>query len=144
MALKDKRISAGRTVKPALADAIRARLKDGRLGCVAAFTLSKENGIAPLTAGEAANSLGIPLSRCQLGLFGFPGHGKAWENPGWNEAGVPKGFEAAVRSALDPDGSLSCASAWAVADRFGVARAQVGFLASRLNIKIKRCRLGAF
>lgn len=144
MALKDKKISAGRAVEPALADAIRARLKEGRLDCVAAFVLAKEKGVTPLAVGEAADSLGIHLSHCQLGLFGFPGHAKAWETPGWNEAPMPKGFEAAVRSSFGSDGSLSCASAWTLADRFGVGRVQVGFLASRLRIKIKRCQLGSF
>jgi hypothetical protein len=114
------------------------------LDCVAAFVLAKEKGITPLAAGEAADSLGIHLSHCQLGLFGFPGHAKAWESPGWKEADMPEGLEASVRSALDPDGSLSCIAAWTVADRFGIGRAQVGFLASRLSIKIKRCQLGAF
>jgi hypothetical protein len=144
MALKDKKMPEGREIEPALAEAIRARSKDGRLNCAAAFVLAKEKGIAPLAAGEAADSLGIHLSRCQLGLFGFPGHAKAWERPGWKEADIPNGLEAAVRSALDPDGSLSCGAAWIIADRFGVGKAQVGFLASRLNIKIKRCQLGAF
>ena len=144
MALKDKKISAGQAVEPALADAIRTRLKDGRLDCISAFVLAKEKGIKPLTAGEAADSLGIHLGHCQLGLFGFPGQAKAWETSGWKEAKMPKDFEMAVRSALGPDGSLSCASAWAVADRFGVGRAQVGLLASRLRIKIVGCQLGAF
>jgi hypothetical protein len=144
MALKDKKISLGREAEPGLAEAIRARLKDGRLDCAAAFSLAKERGITPLAAGEAADSLGVHLSRCQLGLFGFPGHAKAWESPGWKEIDFPEGFEVAVHSALDPKGSLSCAAAWDLADRFSVGRAQVGFLASRLNIKITRCQLGAF
>jgi len=144
MALKDKKIPEGREIEPAQAEAIRARLKDGMLDCAAAFVLAEEKGITPLAAGKAADSLGIHLSHCQLGLFGFPGHAKAWERPGWKETGIPNGLEAAVRSAVDPDGSLSCASAWTVADRFRIGRVQVGFLANRLNIKIKRCQLGAF
>ncbi len=144
MALKDKKIPAGRPVDTALAEAIRGRLIDGTVGCAAAFTLAKEKGIAPLSVGEAADSLGIHLSHCQLGLFGFPGHAKVWDSPGWKEANAPAGIEEAVRSALDPDGSLSCAAAWTVADRFHVARAQVDRFASRLKIKIKRCQLGAF
>ncbi len=144
MALKGKKMPEVRAVDPALAAAIRARLKSGRLDCAAAFVLAKGKGIAPLSAGEAADSLGIHLGHCQLGLFGFPGHVKAWESPGWREAPMPEGLEAAVRSARDPDGSLSCIAAWAVADRFGIRRAQLGFLASRLKIKIKKCQLGAF
>jgi hypothetical protein len=144
MALKGKKIPKSGTVDPVLAGAIRVRLKDGLLDCAAAFALAKEKGVAPLNTGEAADSLGIHLSHCQLGLFGFPGHTKAWESPGWKEADMPEGLEVAVRSALDPDGSLSCAAAWAIADHFGAGRAQLGFHASRLKIKIKRCQLGAF
>jgi hypothetical protein len=144
MALKDKKISENREIGPALADAIRARLKQGKLDCAAAFAIARERGVAPLSVGEAADSLGIHLSHCQLGLFGFPGHAKAWERPGWKDVAIPIGLEPAVRSALDPDGSLSCAAAWAVADRFRIGKAQVGFLTNRWNIKIKRCQLGAF
>lgn len=144
MAINGKKIPGDRAVEPALADAIQARLKEGKLDCVAAFVLAKEKGITPLAVGEAADSLGIHLSHCQLGLFGFPGHAKAWETPGWREAPMPKGFKAAVRSSLGSDGSLSCASAWTLADRFGVGRVQVGFLAGALGIKVKRCQLGAF
>jgi hypothetical protein len=144
MALKDKKIPAGRKVDPALAEAIRARLIDGTVGCSAAFTLAQEKGVSPLALGEAADSLGIRLSHCQLGLFGFPGYAKAWEIPGWKDVGASRDVEDAVRSALDPDGSLSCAAAWAVADRFGIARAHIGHFASRLDVKIKKCQLGAF
>jgi len=144
MALIDKKIPAGRPVDPVLSEAIRDRQIDGTVGCAAAFTLAKEKGIASLAVGEAADSLGIHLSHCQLGLFGFPGHAKAWDSPVWKESNLPADLEEAIRSALDPDGSLSCAAAWTVADRFGVPRAQVGLFASRLNIKIKRCQLGAF
>jgi len=144
MALKNKKLIKDHEVEPALAEAIQARLKHGMLDCVAAFILAKEQGTAPFALGEAADSLGIHLSHCQLGLFGFPGHAKAWERPGWKKTDVPNGFETAVRSVLDPDGSLSCSAAWGLDDRFGVGRAQVGFFASLLNIKIKRCQLGAF
>lgn len=144
MALNGKKIPESRAVEPALANAIRARLKDGRLDCAAAFILAREKGLSPLAAGEAADSLGIHLSHCQLGLFGFPGRAKAWESPDWKEAAPPEDLEKSMRSALDPDGSLSCAAAWAVADLFGVGRAQLGFLANRLRIKIKKCQLGAF
>jgi len=144
MALKDKKVPEGREVEPALADAIRARLREGRLDCTAAFAVAKQKNFAPLAVGEAADSLGVHLSRCQLGLFGYPGRAKAWENPGWKRTEIPKDLEPAVCSAVGQDGILSCAAAWDVADRFSVGRAQVGFLANRLNIKIKRCQLGAF
>lgn len=144
MALKDKKVPENRTVEPALAGAIRARLTAGKLDCAAAFALAEEIGIASLAVGEAADSLGLHLGHCQLGLFGFPGHAKAWEAPDWKDAALPAGLDEAVRAVLAPDGSLSCAAAWSVADRFGFERVRIGRHASRLGIKIKRCRLGAF
>ena len=144
MALKDKKIPAGRPIDSVLAEAITARLRDGKLDCPAAFVLAKDKNLAPLAVGEAADSLDIHLSYCQLGLFGFPGHAKAWERPGWKDEVEPAGLEETLRASLDGDGSLSCAAAWKAADRFGVARALVGRLAGRLNIKINRCQLGAF
>ena len=144
MSLKNKKIRINREIDLTLAEAIRSRLKDGKLDCAAAFALAREKNLTPLAVGEAADSLGIRLSHCQLGLFGFPGHGKAWENPGWKEIPIPKDLEAAIRSVLDPDRSLSCAMAWKLASRFGIDRVHLGFLASRLHIKIKRCQLGAF
>lgn len=145
MALKDKKIPSGRPVDSAIADAIRDRIKDGTLGCAAAFVLALERDIVPLVVGEAADSLAIHLGYCQLGLFGFPGYAKAWDSPGWQESeDAPPGLEDAILAALDPDGSLSCAAAWSAAGRFGVARPLVGFLTDRMKIKIKRCQLGAF
>ncbi|HOI44555.1 MAG TPA: hypothetical protein PLX50_02955 [Candidatus Aminicenantes bacterium] len=144
MALKDKNMTDVRAVDPALADSIRAELKDDRLDCVRAFVLADAKGITPLAVGGAADSLGVHLSHCQLGLFGFPGHAKAWETGGWKEMTMPEGFKEAIRSSLDPDGSLSCSAAWTLAARFGLVRAQAGFFASRLNVKIKHCQLGAF
>lgn len=144
MALNDKKRSGIRAVDPALAASIKAKSKDGRLDCVAAFVIAEDTGIAPLAVGQASDSLGVHLSHCQLGLFGFPGHAKAWETGGWKEAAIPEGFEEAVRSSLDPGGSLACSAAWVLARRFGLARTQAGRLISRLNVKIKRCQLGAF
>jgi hypothetical protein len=144
MALKDKKVPAGRKIDPALAEAIRERLKDGKLDCADAFIIVKNMSVAALAVGETADSLDIHLGHCQLGLFGFPGHAKAWDAPGWTDTVEPAGLEDAVRASLDPDGSLSCPAAWNVADRFSVARALVGRFASRLNIKIKKCQLGAF
>jgi hypothetical protein len=65
MGFENKRIREGRSVEPALTDAIRARLKEGKLDCAAAFVLAKKMGISPLTAGEAADSLGVRLDLWQ-------------------------------------------------------------------------------
>ncbi|MDW7759605.1 MAG: hypothetical protein SCM96_03080 [Acidobacteriota bacterium] len=144
MALKDKDRAVNRAVDPALAEAVRDRIQGGTLDCTAAFALAAEKGVAPKTVGEAADDLDVHLSRCQIGLFGFPGHAKAWDQPDWKEPETPGGFEEAAHAAVDSDGSLSCASIWALAGRFGIPRAAAGFLADGMKFKIKRCQLGAF
>ena len=144
MALKDKDPVVNRSIDPALAEAVRDRITGGTLDCTAAFALAAEKGVPPKAVGEAADDLGVHLSRCQIGLFGFPGHAKAWDQTEWEEPAAPQGFEEAARAALDPDGSLSCAAVWALAGHFALPRATAGFLADGLKLKIKRCQLGAF
>lgn len=43
-----------------------------------------------------------------------------------------------------PEGKLSCAMAWQLAEEFGVSKKEIGDLANDLKIKIKSCQLGCF
>ena len=69
MGFLDKKIDGNLKIDDALAAAIRARLRDGRLPCAAAFAIAEELGIPRSEVGRAADALGIRLSRCQLGAF---------------------------------------------------------------------------
>ena len=69
MALKNKKPEENLIIDDALAAAIRARVRDGRLTCAAAFLVAEELGIPRSEVGRAADALGIRLSRCQLGAF---------------------------------------------------------------------------
>jgi hypothetical protein len=69
MGLKDKKTVGDPQIDDALAAAIRARLRDGRLSCAAAFVIAEELGIPRSEVGRAADALGIRLSHCQLGAF---------------------------------------------------------------------------
>jgi DNA invertase Pin-like site-specific DNA recombinase len=69
MALKDKKPNGNLKIDEALAAAIRARLRDGRLPCAAAFLIAEELGVSLREVGRAADALGIRLSHCQLGAF---------------------------------------------------------------------------
>ena len=145
MALKDKKIApeAEARVDGGLAAALRARLSGGRLPCAAAFLVAAKHEVTRAEVGRAADALGIRLSRCQLGLFGFPGQAKRWA-PGSPIPRVPEGFAAAVRKVRGPDGSVTCAALWAVAESHGLAKAAAGHFTDHLGIKIRRCQLGAF
>lgn len=69
MGFKDKKTVGDPQIDDALAAAIRARLRDGRLSCAAAFVIAEELGIPRSEVGRAADALGIRLSHCQLGAF---------------------------------------------------------------------------
>jgi hypothetical protein len=123
---------------------IRARLKDGRLPCAAAFAAARFLRVDAQEIGRAADHLRIRLSHCQLGLFGFSGRAKGWPSDGFAGRPVPAGFEDAVLAARESGGSIGCAVLWEAAERFAVSRIQAGYVAESLGISIRHCRLGAF
>ena len=144
MALEDKKLPADASAEEAVEAAIRVRLEEGRLSCPAAIDAAAELNLPASEVGQAADALRVRLTRCQLGLFGYPGHAKGWAAGGVTTLSVPAGFEDALRSACDGEGRLGCAALWREADRFGVPRLQAGFVADRLGIPIHHCQLGAF
>ena len=58
-------------VEPKLRDALSARTTGGELPCAVAFDVAETLGISPMEVGRAADLLGLPLVKCQLGLFGY-------------------------------------------------------------------------
>ncbi len=142
MALADKQLPVDFVVDAALADAIRARLVDEHLPCPAAFVIAAEHEIAPLTVGQTADALGIHLTRCQLGLYGYPGHAKGWDTVA--DKPSPEGLEAALQAAAEATGKLACVQLWELAAKHHISRLQIGYVADKLGIKIGPCQLGAF
>ena len=69
MAFKDKKPKENLKIDDSIEAAIRARVRDGRLTCAAAFLVAEELGIPRSEVGRAADALGIRLSHCQLGAF---------------------------------------------------------------------------
>ena len=56
-------------VEPKLEAAIRARLQNGKLPCLAQWEIAKELGVKKIDVCAAADGLGIKSSICQLGAF---------------------------------------------------------------------------
>lgn len=56
-------------VSPSLEQAIRNRLENGKLPCLAQWEIAEEHGIAKMAVCAAADALGIKSSVCQLGAF---------------------------------------------------------------------------
>jgi hypothetical protein len=132
------------TIDVQIETAIRARLKDGKLACARAFAVAKTLDTSPLIIGQTATALDIHLDRCQLGLYGYPGHTKGWEVTDIATHAIPDGLEDAIRAALDDEERLTCLRAWEIAANFGVPKMLVGYIADTLNVHIVQCQLGAF
>lgn len=131
------------SLDPEVAAAIEVRARDGKLSCADGHKIAAVVGVSPLTVGRTADALGIRLTRCQLGLFGFP------DKQGWKAARVdthpiPEGLTEAISAARDEGGNLTCKRAWELAAEFRVSRLQIGYLADQLGIHFVSCQLGAF
>jgi hypothetical protein len=53
----------------ALEEEMSASLVNGKLPCAVAFRIAKKLKISPRQVGDAANTLNIKISSCQLGCF---------------------------------------------------------------------------
>lgn len=127
-----------------ISDAIRGALVDGQLPCAKAFVVARRLQVDPLRIGDEADALGISLSKCQLGLFGYGPKAegkhkrlKAMEN-------VPPKLAEAIRAAAGGAGKLPCAEAWRIAKEMHLSRQMVSNAVEGLGLRITPCQLGAF
>jgi hypothetical protein len=144
MSFHEKAKIAGGPVDVRLAAEIKARVENTGLSCAAAMGAAEARGADPLDIGRAADALGIRLTVCQLGLFGFPGRAKGLTGKEAAKEDLPPGFEEAVREAATVAGNITCLDLWVLAARFSVPRLRAGRLADRLGLKVRECQLGAF
>jgi hypothetical protein len=144
VALEDKPVEADVPLDERVAAAVTSRLEGGRLACAAACEAAAELGVPPLEVGRTADRMQVRLTACQLGLFGYPGHAKAWGAAGAADPAPPDGLTEALLAARSDRGEISCARLWHEAERFSVPRVQAGWLADRLGIKVRDCHLGTF
>jgi hypothetical protein len=126
-------------------DALRHRLREsaagGDLPCALAHRLAESCATSPRAVGETADVLGIRVTLCQLGLFGYEEYGdKRWI---CIPATIPGDLAAALREAC-VDGRLPCAAAWRLADEHGLPRLLVGFVSEAVDVRISACQLGCF
>ncbi|MGD2177133.1 MAG: hypothetical protein PVG71_04855, partial [Anaerolineae bacterium] len=91
-------------------DAVRERAREGKLSCGAAFHIAEALSVNPLKVGQAADELGVRLSHCQLGLFGYDGK----ERIVHATDEVSPELERAIQEGLVV-ARLPCAVAWAIA-----------------------------
>ena len=122
---------------------VKISVQDGKLSCAVAFKLAGEHHRPAEEIGDLADTLGIRISHCQLGLFGY----------GPKSEGKHKIVKAAeqitpellaVLQGRVIDGNVTCADAWAVADALGIARMQVSAAMETLGVKVTKCQLHCF
>lgn len=143
MARKDKGHFAtkhpGASVKKEVAELLKKKKVDGAMTCPLAFQVASELSLTPAEIGQAIDLLEIPLSKCQLGLFGYTPVSRIIQPA----ESVHEDLEAAIRKAL-ADGRLPCADAFRIAKEFKLAKIRVSSACEKLKIKISACQLGAF
>ena len=144
MGKRKKELPEDFTIDPQIEGAIRKRSTDGLLHCAEAFAVVADLAVTASLVGLHTDALDIRLDRCQLGLYGYPGHTKGWEVTDMSAHTVPDGLKDAIRAAADADNHLTCVQAWDIAANFGISKMLVGYTADKMGIHIVKCQLGAF
>lgn len=126
-----------------IAAAIRGALVEGQLACAAAFRVAEALGVEPLAVGRVANEIGVRLSRCQLGLFGYGSKAEGKHRILRPMERVPDDLREAIEAALE-GGGLRCAAAWEIAACLKRPKMDVSNAAEALGVRITYCQLGAF
>jgi hypothetical protein len=130
----------GATIDTDISEAIGARENQGRISCVAAHEIARQQGCPPKQVGLNIDLLEKRINRCQLGLFGY-GDPKGKSIEAASE--IPEDLEDAIRGALI-DGRITCEAAWDVAMRLKLKRIDVACACEAMGIKVSACQLGAF
>ena len=135
---KAKHSSASR-LDQRIAEALKKKTADGKITCTDASNTAVELGVTMKEVGLTIDLMEIEISKCQLGLFGYSPQKmvvKAAE-------AVQADLEKAIRGALVND-RIPCATAWKIAETFGIPKMAVSSACETLKIKVKPCQLGAF
>ncbi len=134
--------SPGTKPNEQIAKAIRQKSPGGELACAVAEKIAKDLKVGIPEVGVTADLLEMKIKKCQLGLFGWgkkPDHGK--------DIRATDSLSAKMKNALEEateNGVVTCAEAWAIADRLGTERRAVSMACETLGLKIRKCQLGAF
>ncbi|GBC60403.1 hypothetical protein DENIS_1355 [Desulfonema ishimotonii] len=124
---------------PRIAEALNAKVRDGKISCAAAHSIAEELNVSPAQVGKNMDLLEMRLHKCQMGLFGYTPE-KRLVRPAES---VSPALEQAIRSAMR-DNRIPCVECWAIAEKFGISRMEIANACEALNIKSSPCQIGAF
>lgn len=126
-----------------LIERIRERMHDGSMPCTAAHTTAWEMDVAPQKVGELLDQMEVPVTMCQLGLFGYGLKAEGKSKLLRPMSRLDSEIEARLR-AREHDGRISCRAVWDIAGELDVERLVVGNTADALGLRITPCQLGCF
>ena len=122
---------------------VAVRAHDRHVPCTAAHTAAWEAGVPPARAGAVIDEMGLVITQCQLGVFGYgskaEGKSKLLRPMGPIPADVKAKLEARAK-----EGRITCLACWDIAREMNIERFAVGNAADALGLKIRPCQLGAF
>lgn len=122
---------------------IRLYPQENQLPCAVAHYIAAELEVSPQAVGDAANEIGVRITQCQLGLFGYAQKGQ----PAYRILRPMEPLPEALARALSEaavDGRVTCAGLWQITEQFDLSRHEVGNAADTLGLKVKPCQLGCF
>ena len=134
-----KKHPSDRNIDQKIAAAVKKHILENKIPCAAAFKIVSDLKVSPKEVGFTIDSLEIPITKCQLGLFGY----HPYKNIVKPADSISSALEDAIRQALVND-RLSCAAAWEIAERFGLGKMEVTSACEGLRVKISSCQLGTF
>ena len=122
-----------------IAKAIKEKIKDGKISCAAAHTVSEDLSVQVSETGINIDLQEIRLSKCQLGLFGYGGK-KKLVKPAEK---ITSKLETAINNRVK-DTCISCFHCWEIAREEKCSKLDVANGCEAMKIKITPCQLGAF
>lgn len=123
-----------------IAAQIKDSLTEGKLPCASAFKIARRLKVSPYQVREVADELGVKISQCQLGLFGYGSDKGKFLEPGRE---VGEELQARIKEKV-VEGGLPCATAWDIAQELKMKRIDVARAAEGLGVRITHCQLGCF
>jgi hypothetical protein len=134
-----KKHPVGATPDPRIAEKVKALAQGGGLGCTAAFEIVRTMSVSPQEVGRCADLLEMPVTKCQLGLFGYQPE-KRVVKP--DPVVAPQLREAIERHLVD--NRLPCRAAFKISDDLQLPKMKVAAACEALKIRVSKCQLGAF
>lgn len=122
-----------------IAKVVRKKAENGEMPCAVAFKIADELDALPAEVGLTLDLLEIPVTQCQLGLFGYRPKKRIVKSA--EVTSTP--LKEAIHKNL-VKGRLPCLAAWDIAESLTLTKLAISMSCESLKVKICNCQLGAF